>query len=567
MKRLSLFAAAATAASALSLPTPALACGGFFCSAANPVNQTAEQIVFAQNDDGTVTAVIQIAYQGPSESFAWVLPIKGIPTVGVSSDSAIQSLTYQTDPLFILDPTTEGQCQQAQYAAEADGAVLTTPPTPGAAAPNTGVTVLAEGSVGPYDYVAIEPQPGLADPAQVALDWLNENGYDTTSISSEVLGPYLSEGMNLIAFRLTKGNQVGSIRPVMITYEGSKPSIPIRPTAVAASADMGVRVWVLGKSRAIPENYLGLELNEARIDWFYWQNNYDQVVSEAADEAGGHGFVTEFSGDSDQFRKLVWTDYNDQAWESYNSMQFDTAFDRMSAAASMFRGWDGVRDAIGAATTLPPGVTLDEFGRNPESYRNDPNLVIDEDLFQQKLIDWVIEPVRQTQKLIDDHPHMTRLYTTLSPDEMTDDPLFSFNPDLPDVSREHHADITYYCNPNIYQWEAPWKIRLQSGVEFTGMPNLWPVELADAPAAARIMTLSESGPADVMVDNSDAILATVGDVPVADGAQEPMNPPPAAKSSSGSSGFCALTRQGTAPHWLAFGWLLVGAALFRRRRA
>ena len=60
----------------------------------------------------------------------------------------------------------------------------------------------------------------------------------------------------------------GSIRPIMITYESELPYIPIRPTAVAAKDDMGVMVWVGAKSRAIPENYKALELNEALINWF-----------------------------------------------------------------------------------------------------------------------------------------------------------------------------------------------------------------------------------------------------------------------------------------------------------
>jgi len=51
--------------------SPAQACGGFFCSQAQPVNQAAERIIFSQNGDGTVTAVIQILYQGPSEHFSW----------------------------------------------------------------------------------------------------------------------------------------------------------------------------------------------------------------------------------------------------------------------------------------------------------------------------------------------------------------------------------------------------------------------------------------------------------------------------------------------------------------
>ena len=47
------------------VPTSALACGGFFCNQSQPVNQAAESIIFADNGDGTTTAVIQIKYQGP----------------------------------------------------------------------------------------------------------------------------------------------------------------------------------------------------------------------------------------------------------------------------------------------------------------------------------------------------------------------------------------------------------------------------------------------------------------------------------------------------------------------
>ena len=39
------------ATSALLSTSAAFACGGFFCSQNQPVNQAAERIVFAQNDD------------------------------------------------------------------------------------------------------------------------------------------------------------------------------------------------------------------------------------------------------------------------------------------------------------------------------------------------------------------------------------------------------------------------------------------------------------------------------------------------------------------------------------
>ena len=53
----------------------------------------------------------------------------------------------------------------------------------------------------------------------------------------------------------------------MLTYESKLPMIPLRPTAVAAQDDMGIQVWVIGPSQAVPANYKSLVINEALIDW------------------------------------------------------------------------------------------------------------------------------------------------------------------------------------------------------------------------------------------------------------------------------------------------------------
>src|SRR5690242_9014231 len=91
----------------LSVPNSARACGGFFCSSPSlPINQAAERIVFAENGDGTVTAVIQILYQGPAQNFSWLLPISTVPTQGqtiaVASNLAFQRLQQATNPQYTL---------------------------------------------------------------------------------------------------------------------------------------------------------------------------------------------------------------------------------------------------------------------------------------------------------------------------------------------------------------------------------------------------------------------------------------------------------------------------------
>ena len=118
------------------------------------------------------------------------------------------------------------------------------------------VTVLGRGSVGAYDHVTIAADPALEDPAGVATEWLTANGYDLTGLDSDVLEPYLSDGFNLLAFRLTSGADAGAIRPVILTYDGELPVIPIRPSAspdrTRAPAPLRLRGWSTGAAPPSP---------------------------------------------------------------------------------------------------------------------------------------------------------------------------------------------------------------------------------------------------------------------------------------------------------------------------
>src|SRR5688572_8635184 len=96
-------------------PRAASACGGFFCSQAQGVNQAAERIVFANNGDGTVTAVIEIQYQGPADEFSWLLPISSVPQgdqIAVGSSLSFQRLQQATNPQYSLTTRIEGTCDQ-----------------------------------------------------------------------------------------------------------------------------------------------------------------------------------------------------------------------------------------------------------------------------------------------------------------------------------------------------------------------------------------------------------------------------------------------------------------------
>src|SRR6266516_3474124 len=86
----------------LQAPGVASACGGFFCTTV-PVDQSAEQIIFAM-DPGKVTTYVQINYTGSPDNFAWVLPVPTVPTLAVADMNTFRDLNRMTTPLFIAPP-------------------------------------------------------------------------------------------------------------------------------------------------------------------------------------------------------------------------------------------------------------------------------------------------------------------------------------------------------------------------------------------------------------------------------------------------------------------------------
>lgn len=563
--RNTVFGLAALAVSSL-LPATAAACGGFFCNQARPVNQAAEGIIFADNGDGTVTAVIQIQYQGPAKNFSWLLPISSVPKadtdIGIASNLAFQRLQAATNPNYTLTTRVEGTCRQSNLAfpsaAGGSGSASATGGAPGRA-DGSGVTVEASGVVGAFEWTVISLDKSTTNPADAAVAWLKDNAYDVPVAAPDLLAPYLEQGLYLLALKLTKGADSGSIRPIVLTYRGTQPSIPIKLTAVAANEDMGVLAWVLGASRAAPQNYFSLQLNEARINWFNAGSSYNSVVIEAANDAGGQGFVTEFADATTKLDEQVWTAFDQQAWASFKGSAYQSFGALFTAAYATYGGWDGFWDATRSSVTLPDGVSFENFKLCPNCYAADVKLAPAS--YIDALQTTVIEPVKRVQDLIDAHPQITRMYTTLSAEEMTLDPLFGFNPDLPAVDNQHTAARVIECNPNVYDYEASWRIELPQGFVIHGaaadaQTRTWPSGLGSLPSNRLIVQTSQSGTGKVVKDNSTAISSML--------TSYNANVPSTATDASGGSG-CSV-HGGRAP-WTAFVVAAaLGAVVIRRRR-
>ncbi|HTV25543.1 MAG TPA: DUF2330 domain-containing protein [Polyangiaceae bacterium] len=564
-------------AAAAAWSTPASACGGFFCSQQQPVNQAAERIIFADNGDGTITAVIQILYQGPSENFSWLLPISTVPEgdqLGVASDIAFTRLQFATNPQFNLTQAVEGECRTDRPRGDvanpsdlrencSDNPLLAEcqADLPDQDINGNPINVEASGVVGAFDYSVLSVEPGQADPVAPALEWLGQNGYDVTPEGARLMEPYLADGMYLLALRLTKGSDTGSIRPIKVTYRASAPMIPIKLTAVAANADMGVMTWALSSARAVPMNYNALELNEARINWFNAASNYEQVVTEAADEAGGKGFVTEFAGPSSQLADVVWQQGEENDWQSVKNTTYFSFDQLFQAIFQRYQAQSGFWDAVRRSVTLAEGLSFEDFRRCPGCYSE--QVTFSPSALLAAIEADVIEPLRGVQEMIDRAPYVTRLYSTMSAAEMTVDPVFVFNPELPEVSNVHQATQVTECNPNVYRFEAPWRIDFPQGTSVRGTPDTngqWPDATNDTPPNFRVFQLAAAGEGQLVADNS----GTIGELLQAynDGIPTPSGSGPLERD----TGACSLGRPSSSNSPRALGVLsLLGACLWRRR--
>ena len=277
-----------------------LACGGLFCSAANPivVDQTSERIVFEVLETGDVRTTVDIVYSGNPEDFSWIVPVPEVPSeLDVTSRNFINQLDQNSFvQIFppILDssncPRSTGQALGGGFAcgeAIIDQQGAAPPPA------NRVVDVTELDDVGPFGDIVV------VDAAEVSaiFDFLTDNDYTLTDAMRPVIRDYHDEGMKFLALRLQPGQATDAIQPLVFTcpQEDGGVSIPLRLTSVAAEPEMSVTVFIIANERFAPMNYAGLTVNPDDVHSLFGQNNYFPLVSKMVDDAGGRAFVTEAS--------------------------------------------------------------------------------------------------------------------------------------------------------------------------------------------------------------------------------------------------------------------------------
>lgn len=262
------------------------ACGGLFCQN-TPVDQQAERIIFTVNANDTITAYVQITYTGSAEDFSWVVPVPSVPTVDVAEIESFDEMSRLTAPVFI--PPLMPGCAAIPMPMSASSVDM---------AGAGGVEVLASGVAGPYAYdVVTSSQP------MELINWLRKNKYRITEQMEPLIEVYTDEGLIFLAMKLRPEEGAQDIQPVVMTYKGEHPMIPIRLTAVAANPNMNIITWILGDKQAVPTNYAHPTLDDSNLRYSFNSSdgtNYLQVVDQTVDLYNGRAFITEYAGSSEE---------------------------------------------------------------------------------------------------------------------------------------------------------------------------------------------------------------------------------------------------------------------------
>ncbi len=493
------------------------ACGCFAIpSPATPVLQAGERILFAK-EGNNVLAYIQVQYQGAADQFAWLIPLPSVPQVDIGTDELFTKLDSNTAPNYVLSTVRlacgnsgggSGTGAVGCGASLSSGNTNFTPVGASDLGAVNGDIVVERASVGPYDYAVLK-----ADNGTELNTWLTDNRYFVPTGTTDALTPYLRTGAYFLALKLRAGESVGDLVPVVLRYPSDMPMIPITLTSVGAVPHMGVLVYMLGEGRGVPTNYHHSVINDLPM----WQGTttlsalIDKAVGEAPQH---HTFFTQFHGSARALDHSV--DYSGRFGDlTYLATLGDPSEYLRKLLKTGFPFSSTMLAILNHYIPLPaylPGVPALNYYQNYDFYstyrQNDVSdggaatAVFDPVALTNELNERIVKPSRAAQKLLDAHPQLTRLYTTLSPEDMNLDPVFGWNKTLPDVSNLVSATATQPCSG-------------QTWVKNAAGQKMYIRSTTTLPASLRVEVLGQEGSPTVMTDNStlisNALTPIVGD--------------------------------------------------------
>jgi hypothetical protein len=281
----------------LALGPDASACGGCFHE---PVVTESTQVVghkmILSVSTSATTLWDQIAYSGNPSSFSWVLPIKGVVEVGLSSDALFESLVAETNVTIVAPPLN---CPGPPFCGTGFSASASNGAGPsGSGGAGGGVTVIAQEVVGPYETVQLSSM----DP-NALYDWFTTHGYEVPMDIQPVISDYIAEGFDFLALKLVPGQGISAMKPVRVTTPGASPVLPLRMVAAGVGVSVPITLWVMGEGRYEPTNFPSFVIQDKDIVWDYAtsSSNYAKLRQDGFAASMGKGWLIEMSRQATMF--------------------------------------------------------------------------------------------------------------------------------------------------------------------------------------------------------------------------------------------------------------------------
>ncbi len=520
--------AALTSALVLFTPTEAEACGGTFCDAGPqqmPVDQTGENILFVMAGEYT-EAHIQIQYDptAAAEQFSWVVPLTEVPEFGVGSELLFDAVLNATVPRYGFNTTNTCSDPTGDPTADTNdggfggstGGFDSDSDTDGGG----GVDILLEEVVGAFEITVLS-----GSSLEEVNTWLGENGYQVDPNADPILEEYLNEGYIFAAFKLTNDAETSEIHPITLRFPNDEACIPIRLTRIAAVDDMDIRSFFLSDDRVVPSTYKHVLVNPLKLDWANLAANYKSVITQAvdADEANGRAFVTEYAGPSNivpsgGLYSDMWSSgpFTDLApigvVDVLENQGLMTCFEDGGGFGTTGTGGFGgdacqynhplLRGLLQKWLPIPQGVDEVSFYGCLSCYQDQIDMdAWDSAGFAADFEARIVAPGARAAEILEAFPHLTRMYTTMSPGEMTEDPFFYQNPDLPEVDLTNEIATRAQGCGSAVVWTLP------DGREVYSPDTSFPEFPDEMPWEEEVAEMMQKGAPIVLVNQTETINA------------------------------------------------------------
>jgi hypothetical protein len=253
-------------------------------------------MIYSISKDQT-TLFDEIRYTGEPSSFAWVLPIRGTVTVGLSADVMFKTIETLTATTVNQPPTNcppPPNCNNNNFpTAGLSGAAEDAGATHGGS-----VQVLSQAQVGPYETVQLKSTDGSA-----LTNWLHSHGYEVPAADAPIIAAYVADGFDFLALKLIPGKGVQAMQPVRVTTTGASISLPLHMVAVGTGPTTGITIWVIADGRWEPSNFPTFTITNAELvwDWATDSSNYETLRLSKEASFGGKGWQIESSLEQNKY--------------------------------------------------------------------------------------------------------------------------------------------------------------------------------------------------------------------------------------------------------------------------